>query len=137
MTKPGLATSSALLCDFSQKSLPSGAFFSLRCLIYKVHAVPGGTLLILQNLIEFVKYFFQKFFDARSVSYHQQLFKFTIPFSLCQELFSKFFDATFQYGRCLRRFRAAAVSTALTALLEYQTIRRLSTAFYKFFSFFE
>ena len=95
MTEPGLATSSALSCDFSHESLPSGAFFSLRCLIYKVHAVPGGTLLrnivIILNFIPFVKNFFQKFFDARSVSYHQQLFKFTIPFSLCQELFSKFF----------------------------------------------
>ena len=27
-------------------SSPSGASFSLRCLIYKVHAVPGGTLLL-------------------------------------------------------------------------------------------
>ena len=138
MTEPGLATSSALSCDFSHESLPSGAFFSLRCLIYKVHAVPGGTLLILQNLFEFVKYFFQKFFDIFVLILRfQQLFEFTIPFSLCQELFSKFFDAAFQYGRCLRRFRAAAALTALTALLEYQTIRRLSTAFYKFFSFFE
>ena len=32
---------------------------------------------------------------------------------------------------------AAAALTALTALLEYQTFPRLSTAFYKFFSFFE
>jgi len=87
---------------------------------------------IILNFIPFVKNFFQKFFDARSVSYHQQLFKFTIPFLLCQELFSKFFDAAFQYGRCLRRFRAAAVLTALTALLEYQTIRRLSTPFFLF-----
>ena len=91
MTQPGLATSSVLSCDFSHESLPSGAFFSLRCLIYKVHAVLGGTLLLYQTSFRLSRTFFRKFFDARSVSYHQQLFKFTIPFSLCQELFSKFF----------------------------------------------
>ena len=93
MTEPGPATSSVLLCDSSQKSLPSGAFFSLRCLIYKVHAVPGGTLLILQNLFEFVKYFFQKFLTF-SIQYcnFQQLFQFTTIRSLCQELFQKVFN---------------------------------------------
>ena len=40
---------------------PSGAFFSLRCLIYKVHAVSGGTFAILTSFISFVKYFFQSF----------------------------------------------------------------------------
>ena len=30
--------------DFSPSKLTSGAFFSLRCLIYKVHAAPSGKI---------------------------------------------------------------------------------------------
>ena len=144
MTEPGLATSSVLSCDFSHESLPSGAFFSLRCLIYKVHAVPGGTLLILQNLFEFVKYFFQKFFDIFVLILRFQQF-FKLPQSV---RFVKNFLKVFNFARCFVRaatfdklphFAAAvkcfflslsgAVLTAPTALLEYQTVRQKSTLF--------
>ena len=145
MTKPGLATSSVLSCDFSRESLPSGAFFSLRCLIYKVHAVPGGTLLILQNLFEFVKYFFQKFFDifVLILRFQQLFLSYHNQFAL-----SRTFLKVFNFARCFVRaatfdklphFAAAvkcfflslsgAVLTALTALLEYQTVRQKSTLF--------
>ena len=57
---------------------PSGAFFSLRCLIYKVHAVSGGTFAMLTSFISLVKYFFQSFLTfviqllsaATLLSYH-------------------------------------------------------------------
>ena len=57
---------------------PSGAFFSLRCLIYKVHAVSGGTFCIITAFISLVKYFFQSFLTfvirllsvATLLSYH-------------------------------------------------------------------
>ncbi|WP_418725527.1 hypothetical protein, partial [Dysosmobacter sp.] len=50
--------------DLSQKKRPSGAFFSLRCLIYKVHAAPGGILLLYQvslHLSTTFFFFFSKF----------------------------------------------------------------------------
>ena len=58
---PSPATSSALFCDLSQSSLPSGAFFSLRCLIYKVHAVSGGTLSLYQASSRLSRTFFKSF----------------------------------------------------------------------------
>ena len=116
MTEPSPATSSVLLCDFSQKSLPSGAFFSLRCLIYKVHAVPGGTLLILQNLFEFVKYFFQKFLMfstqfctfSNFLSYHNQL------------ALSRTFLKVFNIVRCKLEWQL---------LISYHTLWLLSSVF--------
>ena len=144
MTEPGLATSLVLPCDFSQKSLPSGAFFSLRCLIYKVHAVPGGTLLILQNLIEFVKYFFQKFLMfstqfctfsnffklPQSARFVKNFFrKFSTLFAV--NLSGNFRQVTTLCGCCQVFFLplSGAVLTAPTALLEYQTVRQKSTLF--------
>ena len=50
----------ASIRDFSRISAPSGAFFSLRCLIYKVHA-PCGTFTMLPQLPAFVKRFFHFF----------------------------------------------------------------------------
>ena len=46
---------------------------------------------------EFVKYFFQSFFDVTRSSQEQQLFKFTTLGSVCQELFSEVFEARFRY----------------------------------------
>ena len=59
---------------------PSGAFFSLRCLIYKVHAVTGGTLFSITAFISLVNTFFQSFLTwairllsaATYLSYHTQ-----------------------------------------------------------------
>ena len=47
--------------DFSPFKRPSGAFFSLRCLIYKVHAVPGGTLLLYSTSFRLSSTFFKSF----------------------------------------------------------------------------
>ena len=71
---------------------PSGAFFSLRCLIYKVHAVSGGTFAMLTSFISLVKYFFQSFLTfvirmfsaATRLSYH--------IFSSLSSTFLKFFQ---------------------------------------------
>ena len=63
--------------DFSRRSDPSGAFFSLRCLIYKVHAVPGGTLLLYKTSSRLSRTFFKSFrrpgpfcFAATCLGYH-------------------------------------------------------------------
>ncbi|WP_298021456.1 hypothetical protein, partial [uncultured Dysosmobacter sp.] len=45
----------------SHKSVPSGAFFSLRCLIYKVHAASGGTLLLYRTSSRLSRTFFKSF----------------------------------------------------------------------------
>ena len=78
--------------DFSPFKLPSGAFFSLRCLIYKVHAVPGGTLLLYKTSSRLSRTFFRRFLTSDPISYDQQLFKFTTLRKLCQELFSEVFE---------------------------------------------
>ena len=104
MTEPGLATSSALSCDFSHERLPSGAFFSLRCLIYKVHAVLGGTLLILAHRLSLVKNFFQVLFGSFDVfNAVQQLFHVITSDSVCQELFSFFSNFAVPSGLSLTR----------------------------------
>ena len=64
MTQPGLATSWPLPRDCSQESVPSGAFFSLRCLIYKVHAASGGTLLLYITSSRLSRTFFRSFLTS-------------------------------------------------------------------------
>ena len=48
---------------------------------------------------EFVKNFFQSFFDAARSSQEQQLFKFTTLVSVCQELFEEVFELRFRVIR--------------------------------------
>ena len=100
--------------DFSPFQRPSGAFFSLRCLIYKVHAVPGGVLLILQDLFLFVKNFFQKFLTFKK--------------SRKKETFSILSGGLLPL--------TGTVTTALTALLGYQRFPVKSTHFFTVCSFF-
>ena len=54
---------------------PSGAFFSLRCLIYKVHAVPGGTLLLYSISFRLSRTFFQKFLTPGPSRIRSNLFR--------------------------------------------------------------
>ena len=80
---------------------PSGASFSLRCLIYKVHAVPGGTLLLYVVSSRLSRTFFKSFWrPVRPVS--RQPVQTTTLFRRCQEVFS-----------------SRPRSPAATALLEY------------------
>ncbi|WP_308857754.1 hypothetical protein, partial [uncultured Oscillibacter sp.] len=86
-----------------------------RCLIYKVHAVPGGVFLILQDLFLFVKNFFQKFFNfQKSLANKKHILK--LPGGLLP--------------------LTGAVATALTALLGYQRFPIKSTHFFTVCSFF-
>ena len=99
------------LLGFSSVELsPSGAFRSLRCLIYKVHASSAE--------------------HCYSIKLH----------FVCQELFSSFFKKFFEFRSvrysALRCFSLAEVVTSATALLEYQTLPHLSTPFFTFFRFF-
>ena len=81
-------------CNFSQKSNPSGAFISLRCLIYKVHR-SCGTFAILAHSLSFVKHFFENFFvffgSARHSNqrFQNQLCYLTTLTGVCQALFSE------------------------------------------------
>ena len=81
------------LRDFSQESVPSGAFFSLRCLIYKVHAASGGTLLLYMTSFRLSRTFFKVFwlFPVRRCT--QQLFYCITLSSVCQEVFQLFLFA--------------------------------------------
>ena len=54
---------------------PSGAFFSLRCLIYKVHAAPGGTLLLYLISSRLSRTFFQKFLTPGPSRIRSNLFR--------------------------------------------------------------
>ena len=94
---------------------PSGASFSLRCLIYKVHAVPGGTLLLYVVSSRLSRTFFRKFLApgppriaATCLSYH-------ISFLLSRGFFFPSFPVR---------------SPAPTALLEYQILSPLSIPFF-------
>ena len=107
---------------------PSGAFFSLRCLIYKVHAVSGGTFAILTSFISFVKYFFQSFLTfAIQMSAVATLLGYHI-FSSLSSTFLKFFQNSVF-------FNSRAASSA-TAWLEYHAFLLLSTPFFNFLSHF-
>ena len=108
-------------------------------------------MLILQNLFEFVKYFFQKFFDIFNLILRfQQLFR--LPQSVCfvKNFFESFelrslfaqaatfnklphFTATV---KCFFLSLSGTVFTAPTALLEYQTVRQKSTLFLALCLFF-
>ena len=91
MTEPGLATSSVLSCDFSHESLPSGAFFSLRCLIYKVHAVSGGTLLLYSASSRLSRTFFQKFSTLSPHCFRSNFLSLPHHLRFVKNFFSKFF----------------------------------------------
>ena len=116
-----------LFSEFLPKSYPSGAFFSLRCLIYKVHAVSGGTLLFYQTSSRLSRTFF-KVFDVRSAQYRSNFFSLTRTSQLVKYFFQSF----------LTNFSVvlAADASAPTALLEYHPTPHLSTLFLHLFSLF-
>ena len=102
-------------------SSPSGASFSLRCLIYKVHAVPGGTLLLYLISFRLSRTFFRSFLTSDPSRISSNLFR--LPhLSLAVKNFFHFFPAR--------------LITAPTALLEYQILPLLSTPFFAFSRFF-
>ena len=83
--------------DFSPSKLTSGAFFSLRCLIYKVHAAPGGTLLLYRTFRSLSRTFFKVFWHFLVELYQQQPFYFITFKARCQLpflLFSEVFQLT-------------------------------------------
>ena len=102
-------------------SSPSGASFSLRCLIYKVHAVPGGTLLLYKTSSRLSRTFFRSFLASG-------------PSRMCGNFLSlphlSFAVKNFFH------FSPAQLITAPTALLEYQILPLLSTPFFAFSRFF-
>ena len=99
-------------------SSPSGASFSLRCLIYKVHAVPGGTLLLYSISFRLSRTFFRSFLTSDPSRISSNLFR--LPhLSLAVKNFFHFFPAW--------------LITAPTALLEYQILPALSIPFFTFF----
>ena len=83
---------------------------------------------ILPNFIPFVKNFFQKFFDARSVQYRSNFFSLTPADQFVKHFFQSF----------LTNFSVvlAAGASAPTALLEYHPTSLLSTLFLHLFSLF-
>ena len=101
-------------------SSPSGASFSLHCLIYKVHAVPGGTLLLYSISFRLSRTFFRSFLTSDPSRISSNLFR--LPhLSLAVKNFFHFFPAR--------------LITAPTALLEYQILPLLSIPFSRFFYF--
>ena len=101
-------------------SSPSGASFSLRCLIYKVHAVPGGTLLLYSISFRLSRTFFRSFLTSDPSRISSNLFR--LPhLSLAVKNFFHFFPAW--------------LITAPTALLEYQILPLLSIPFSSFLDF--
>ena len=153
MTRPSLAT-------FQSQSIRTAPVW---CFLFVTLFNLQGTrrsqrnIAILTLFISFVKSFFQKIFDSRSECFSQQLFQSTTSSWLCQVLFSEVFDSArcplaatllgYHIFRCLSTtffevfrlsFQAASpsshfVTTAPTALLEYQTFPHLSTPFFTFF----
>ena len=103
-------------------SSPSGASFSLRCLIYKVHAVPGGTLLLYKTSSRLSRTFFRSFLASG-------------PSRMCGNFLSlphlSFAVKNFFH------FSPAQLITAPTALLEYQILPPLSIPFFPFLDFFQ
>ena len=98
-------------------SSPSGASFSLRCLIYKVHAVPGGTLLLYSISFRLSRTFFRSFLTSDPSRISSNLFR--LPhLSLAVKNFFHLFPAR--------------LITAPTALLEYQILPLLSIPFFTF-----
>ena len=84
---------------------------------------------ILANFISFVKHFFQKFFDSRSVLLSSNFVKIT-HLKLFVNTFFRSFLTSFSL------VDLAEVVTSATALLEYHPASHLSTPFSRFFSFF-
>ena len=85
---------------------------------------------ILANFISFVKHFFQKFFDSRSVLLSSNFIKIT-HLKLFVNTFFRSFLTSFSV------VDLAEVVTSATALLEYHPASHLSTPFSRFFSFFK
>ena len=103
-------------------SSPSGASFSLRCLIYKVHAVPGGTLLLYSISFRLSRTFFRSFLTSDPSCISSNLFR--LPhLSLAVKNFFHFFPAR--------------LITAPTALLEYQILPFCQYLFPLFSIFFD
>ena len=138
--------------------LPSGAFFSLRCLIYKVHTTWCWTLLIITCCLSLVKNFFQVFSQVSDVFCHrQQLLHLTTSCGRCQELFSnpfsspttcrrqQLFKFSTRSGHCQDLFsddstpwpRLAPLVCSLSASLADSLVRipRFSSVVKNFFSF--
>ena len=99
LTHSLLAHNFMISSEISFESYPSGAFFSLRCLIYKVHAVSRRNIAIIQNFISFVKNFFQKFFDGRSVSYRSNFLSLTRHPYFVKYFFQSFLTKFFSCAR--------------------------------------
>ena len=133
------------------RTAPSGAFRSLRCLIYKVHAVLlGGSPLIIHHLIPFVKHFFQSFLTPGQRCIVSNFFSLPHPVRFVKNFFQKLLNSRFRYlsgnshrvphlvaaVKCFFLSLAGAVLTAPTAQLEYQILPHLSTLFHNLFSFF-
>ena len=99
-------------------SSPSGAFFLLRCLIYKVHAVPGGTLLLYVASSRLSRTFFKSFLTSG-------------PPRICgNSLNLPHFSFAVKY---FFLFPSGAAPAPPTALLEYQISLVLSMGNYNFF----
>ena len=114
-------------------SSPSGASFSLRCLIYKVHAVPGGTLLLYSISFRLSRTFFRSFLTSDPSRISSNLFR--LPhLSLAVKNFFHFFPARLITAPTALSL-CGAVLTAPTALLEYQILPLLSIPFSRFFYF--
>ena len=135
--------------DFSPFQRPSGAFFSLRCLIYKVHAVPGGTLLLYSTSSRLSRTFFKVFWLPIRFRISSNFLSLPHSRSFVKNFFQKFLAFHFRVRRgnffmlphrvvavkYFFHFLSAAVLTAATAWLEYHAAPLLSTPFSSFFAF--
>ena len=136
--------------DFSPFKRPSGAFFSLRCLIYKVHAVPVGTLLLYSTSFRLSSTFFKSFWRPIRFRISSNFLSLPHSWSFVKNFFQKFLTFRFRVRRgnffmlphlvvtvkYFFHFLSAAVLTAATAWLEYHALPLLSTPFFLFFRFF-
>ena len=134
--------------DLSQESAPSGAFFSLRCLIYKVHASSAERRLLYIASFRLSRTFFKVFWHPIRYASSATFLVYHVQEALSRTFFQKFQDpafcsplATFKYYHVSRFLSSVfstlfgAVLTASTALLEYQTFHLLSTLFCVFLIF--
>ena len=117
-------------CDSSQQKLPSGAFFSLRCLIYKVHAsrrnicysstfIPVCQALFLKSFFDLFRRFFVQVLRFR------HCYSITSAFA-CQVFFFEIFSS---FDLKL----LALAPLCQTALIDYHVFPRLSSPFFEFF----
>ena len=78
--------------DLSPFKRPSGAFFSLRCLIYKVHAVPGGILPLYQTSFRLSSTFFKVFWRPIRFCISSNFLSLPHSWSFVKNFFSEVFD---------------------------------------------